>query len=127
MLGECDHLKKYSSVPHRISHMASHTRPYQSTKAKKELFTELWDVHRCNGLGSICRWKLVDEGFLDHFVAQFEKVGKRIASSDKEVVEAIASVKKATAAARKQAHETEPSLPGSGMAISKCRMVHNHD
>lgn len=61
----------------------------------------------------------MNEGFLDHFVAQFEKVGKRIASSEEEVLEAIASIKKATADTKKREHETELSLPGPGIAAPK--------
>ncbi|KAJ0117984.1 hypothetical protein J7T55_014435 [Diaporthe amygdali] len=84
--------------------MASHARhDLNSNPSRKEIYVKLWEPHRCNGSGPICRWKLVDEGFLEGFAAQFEKVRRRIACSEEDVLEAITSIKKATADERKNA------------------------
>lgn len=95
--------------------MACHARNDLSPRTGiNNLYDTLWELHRCDGSSVICRWKLVDEKFLNHFVAQFEKVKKRIAISEEEVLEAIASIKKATTNARRGLHETKPSLSASG-------------
>lgn len=108
--------------------MASHARHDMGPNpGRNELYDTLWELQRCDGSGTICRWKLVDEMFLDHFVAQFEKVRTRIAISKEEILEAIASIKEATADAR-ESRETKPSLPTSGISAPKMRnMKHSRD
>lgn len=109
--------------------MAAHSRHGRGPiSGRNELYDTLWELHRCDGSGAICRWKLVDERFLNHFVAQFEKVRTRIAISKEEVLEAIASIKETTANARRLPHGTELSLPTSGISHLKIwSMQRSHD
>lgn len=82
-----------------------------------ELCVKLWGSQRCDGSSSGRNWKLVDEGFLNTFVAQFEKVRQRTGIPEGEVLEAITSIKTAVADARKPGAKTEINLPTSGTSI----------
>lgn len=59
----------------------------------------------------------MDGGFLNSFVAQFEQARQCVGSSEEEVLEAIASIKKATADARKSGNKTKPDLSTSVLVI----------
>lgn len=109
--------------------MACHARHDLSPSIGiNNLYDTLWELHRCDGSSAICRWKLVDNKFLNHFVAQFEKIKTRIAISEEEALEAIASIKKATADARRELRETKPSLSASGtQPPSLWNMKHSRD
>lgn len=109
--------------------MACHTsQDLSSNLGRNDLYDTLWELHRCDGSGVICRWKLVDQNFLNHFVAQFEKVKTRIALSNEEVLEAIFFIKKATADTRRKSHETQSSLPALGNLTPRMwGMENSHD
>lgn len=63
----------------------------------------------------------MDEGFLDAFLVQFEKVRNRIASSEEEVLKAVTSIKEATGNAKRASHTTELNFPDPGISPSKIR------
>lgn len=98
-----------------------------TTPCRNEICVKLWELHRCNGSSpGVGRWNLVDGGFLNSFVAQFEQARQCVGSSEEEVLEAIASIKKATADARKSGNKTKPDLSTSGISSIYCglrRMV----
>lgn len=101
------------SVRKHLMPMASQAKPDVPTNPyRKELYVRLWDLHRCDGSSLVGRWKLVDEGFLNHYFAHFEKVRRRIGSPEEEVLEAIMSMKKATGDARKSGDNIEPNTSG---------------
>lgn len=61
----------------------------------------------------------MDEGFLDTFLAQSQKVGKRIASSEADVLKAVTSIKEAIGNEKRISRTTEPSLPDPGTSPSQ--------
>lgn len=90
---------------------------------RNAIHEKLWELHRCDGSGTICRWKLVDEGFLDLFVAQFEKVTAHTAISKEEVFKALASIKADAANTKRKSHETKLNLPASGTQPPVTKLV----
>lgn len=91
---------------------------------RKELYAKLWELHRCNGSSPVGGWKLIDQGFLSHFLAQFEKVRQRVGISEEEVLEAVTSIKTAAADARKSGNETKLYVPASGTSRPKCGTIY---
>lgn len=70
----------------------------------------------------------MDEGFLDVFLAQFQKAMKRIASSEEEVLEAVACIKKASTNMKRVSHTTELNLSSPGISPSTLWLtIHSKD